>query len=136
MNLETLRKQFVRIKIRHYNTSEYRATHVALVDDKGVVYIGISLVNPQDQFSRKRGIDIACGRALYESRVANGEIVDRGERKWSHAILCPDKETIDAVIEKEVYSGPYYLEEVVEHIVEKCGEESSCSGCCGSCHNN
>jgi hypothetical protein len=143
MNLEELKNKFERVKIRHYNDVikdadgnfieyGYRATHCALVKD-GIVYVGIALVNPVDQFSRKRGIAIATGRAYSEFEIATEKKISNGEKKWQHHVICADKEDVDAVLEKEIFSGPYYLEEVV--VEEGTSAENACCGnCCGGCH--
>ena len=105
MNLDSLKQEFDLVKIKHYNTPDYRATHVALV--KGLnVYIGIARCVVEDPFNRRTGRLIALGRAYHEYEVAEHKIQTRGFKKWSYVKFAENKDQLEEILCTEVYNGP------------------------------
>jgi hypothetical protein len=136
MNLDSLKKEFDLVKIKHYNivpteenphVSPYRATHVALV--KGLnVYIGIARCFEEDPFNRKIGREIALGRAYHEYLVHTKQIGNRGFKKWSYVKFAEDADQVEDILAVEVFSGP-----IKDPMAVPEAEEGQCAGC-HDCH--
>lgn len=69
-NLETLKKQFDRVLLKHDNTptKSSNGKTIAVLWKGDERFVGVSECSDKDQFSRKKGRLVALSRALYASR--------------------------------------------------------------------
>jgi hypothetical protein len=130
VKLEELKKKFI-VKIKHYNDTEYRATHVALVPKEGNVlnvYIGVARCIEEDPFNRKIGREIALGRAYHEYLVHTKQITNRGFKKWSYAKFAENTDQVEDILGIDIFGGP-----IKDPIAIPSQEEGKCEGC-HDCH--
>jgi len=111
--IDDLKQGFTWVKVKHYNTPEYKATHVALVKD-GEVFVGIARANPNDQFSRAIGREVALGRAMHVWKVHVGIIQERARalalgRKTAYVRKYETVEELEKILQEEVFSGEAVL---------------------------
>ena len=125
MNVNDLKQGFDRVEIVHFNSETYKATHVALVKND-TVYVGTSKCHEDDQFNRRRGREIAVGRAMHAWKVDAGILPKRQGTK--HVAILPGltKEGIDSAIDAISHEPVLAAAENLGH----CENESS-GGCCG-----
>lgn len=91
--------------LKHHTTGEHRGTRAALVKGNDL-YIGIAQCVSFDQFNRRKGRQIAQGRALQAWKEDAG-VASRGQRRHAGAfyfktsVNSPDE--IDAALVKYVF---------------------------------
>jgi hypothetical protein len=63
-NMQALKKQYDRVQLRHVRPDNHTGATVAIVVKDNIAYVGYSLCHDADQFDRKKGRNIAIGRAI------------------------------------------------------------------------
>ena len=94
LNLNTLREQFDRVTLKHCINLEEPKT-IAILAKGDYRYVGISYCHANDQFSRKRGREIALSRALHRFQVENG---DKLERNFDNYVATPLENSPNSII--------------------------------------
>lgn len=138
-----LLKEFDQVKIKHHNPLDennnqirdaYRATHVALVKGNEV-FVGISRVNPKDQFVKAFGREVAIGRAMQlwkekagvaPSRKGSGRIT-RFNHSYVKTFETPEQ--LETILMTEIYDGLVVKE--VKQTEEAAPTDLAGTGCCG-----
>lgn len=117
MNVADLKQGFDKVEIVHFNSETYKGTHAALIKgDK--VYVGFAKCHEDDQFNRKRGREIALGRAMHSWKVDSG--ITPSRKNGSEKIIFADcKEDVDKIVEN------LRKEPCLPVVAESAG------GCCG-----
>jgi len=135
-----LLKEFDQVKVKHHNPLDennnqirdaYRATHVALVKGKEV-FVGISRVNPKDQFVKSFGREVAIGRAMQLWKEKAGVVptrigptqAPRYPRAYVKTFETPEQ--LETILMTEIYDGLVEIKEVKPDV-----EPVAAGGCCG-----
>ena len=82
--LEDLKKQFDRVVLFH-STKTIKRT-IAILVKGNVAFVGVSKCADEDMFSRRRGRQIALGRALFAYEVSLGKEQERTITKRSEVL--------------------------------------------------
>jgi hypothetical protein len=139
-----LLKEFDQVRIKHHNPLDennnqireaYRATHVALVKGNEV-FIGISRVNPKDQFVKAFGREVAIGRAMQlwkeKAGVAPVRKPSRASRYHnSYVKSFATQEQLETILLTEVYDGLVEVKEVSQDAPTDLSGSKCCGGGCG-----
>lgn len=64
-NVQALKKQYDRVQIRHIRPDNRTGATVAILVSGEKAFVGYSLCHDNDQFDRKKGRNIAIGRATF-----------------------------------------------------------------------
>ncbi len=74
LKLDELKLQFDRVKLFH---SKEQARSIAVFIKGDVAYVGVAKCATGDDFSKRRGRQIALGRAMFAYNVATGKEQER-----------------------------------------------------------
>jgi hypothetical protein len=77
--LENLKKQFDVVKLFHKRDGDKRS--IAILVKGNAAFVGVSKCVSEDMFSRKRGRQIAIGRALLAYNIAMGKEQERETKR-------------------------------------------------------
>ena len=140
-----LLKEFDQVKIKHHNPLDennnqirdaYRATHVALIKGNEV-FVGISRVNPKDQFVKAFGREVAIGRAMQLWKEKAGVApVRKAARtpRYPHSYVksFETPEQLETILMTDIYDPACDLVEIREVRLETEKMQECCGGACGS----